>query len=96
MKPSLALAQSRAAIGTIVKAHRGCNARVFGSVLHGTDRDGSDLDLLIDPLPRMSLLDIAAIELELLQLLGVPVHVSTPKALSSKFRDQVLSEAVPV
>jgi predicted nucleotidyltransferase len=28
--------------------------RVFGSVLHGTDRDGSDLDLLVDacPVPR--------------------------------------------
>ena len=56
----------------------------------------SDLDLLIDPTPDTTLFDIGAIRHELLQLLGVPVDVLTPKALPEKFRTVVLSEAVPV
>ncbi|MBI3117569.1 MAG: nucleotidyltransferase family protein [Candidatus Hydrogenedentes bacterium] len=96
MKPSLALASHREAIRRVVEAHRGRNPRVFGSVVHGGDIDGSDLDILIDPTPDTTLLDIGAIRHELLQLLGVPVDVLTPKALPEKFRDIVLAEAVPV
>ena len=33
------------------------NLRVFGSVLEGSDREGSDLDLIADPLPGATLLD---------------------------------------
>lgn len=47
MKPSTALHWHRAAIRRIVESHRARNARVFGSVVHGGDIDGSDLDLLI-------------------------------------------------
>lgn len=46
MKPSEALALNRAAIRHVVELHRGRNARVFGSVLHGQDTDSSDLDVL--------------------------------------------------
>ena len=70
--------------------------RVFGSVALGTDTEDSDLDILIDPTPDTSLFDIGAIRHELLQLLGVPVDVLTPKALPEKFRAAVLAEAVPV
>ena len=48
VKPSIALETHRAAIRSVVLRHRACNARVFGSVLHGTDQDGSDIDLLVD------------------------------------------------
>ena len=96
MKPSIAMTKHRAEIRRIVEAHHARNARVFGSVLHGDDRDGSDLDLLIDPTPSTTLMDIGAIRHELLQLLGVPVDVVTPNALPARFRDQVIAEAVPV
>jgi uncharacterized protein len=96
MKPSLALAAHRSEIRRIVEAHRARNARVFGSALHGDDHDGSDLDLLIDPTPDTSLMDIGAIRHELLQLLGVPVDVVTPRALPARFRDKVIAEAKPV
>jgi predicted nucleotidyltransferase len=69
---------------------------VFGSVLRGQDDDSSDLDILIDPTSGTTLFDIGAIRHELLQLLGVPVDVLTPKALPEKFRDTILAEAVPV
>lgn len=96
MKPSEALASNRAAIRQVVESHRARNARVFGSVLRGQDTDSSDLDILIDPTPDTTLFDIGAIRHELLQLLGVPVDVLTPKALPEKFRATVLAEAVPV
>lgn len=96
MKPSQALAANREGIRRVVEAHRARNARVFGSVVHGDDTEDSDLDLLIDPTPETTLIDIGAIRHELLQLLGVPVDVLTPKALPEKFRASVLAEAVPV
>ena len=81
MRPSIALEQHRDAIRQIVVRHHAVNARVFGSVLHGDDRDDSDLDLLVDPTHETTLFDIGAIRHELLQLLGVPVDVLTPKAI---------------
>ena len=96
MKPSIALQTNRAAIRTVVERHRAGNARVFGSVLHGDDHEGSDLDILIDPTPNTTLMDVAKIQVELEKLLGVSVDVLTPKALPDKFRNSVLAEAVPV
>jgi len=96
MKPSLALNQNRELIRRVVLDHRSCNPRFFGSVLHGTDTEGSDLDLLIDPLPGATLFDLGAIQIELEESLGVPVDVKTPKDLPQKFREQVVNAAVPV
>lgn len=96
MKPSEALSLHRDAIRRVVAAHRAKNPRVFGSVLRGEDTDDSDLDLLVDPTPQTTLLDIGAIRHELLALLGVEVDILTPKALPEKFRQSVLAEARPV
>lgn len=96
MKPSAALAAHREEIRRVIQSHHACNARVFGSVVHGEDTEESDLDILIDPTPETTLFDIGAIRHELLKLLCVPVDVLTPNALPEKFRAAVLTEAVPV
>ena len=96
MKPSIALQKNRAAIRLVVQRHHACNARVFGSVVHGDDQEGSDLDILIDPTLNTSLMDVAKIQVELEKLLGVAVDVLTPMALPDTFRGIVLAEAVPV
>lgn len=96
MKPSEAMRINRETIRRVVEAHRARNVRVFGSVVYGVDTDGSDLDILVDPTPEMTLFDIGAIRHELRTLLGVPVDVLTPKALPDKYRNAVLEEAVPV
>jgi predicted nucleotidyltransferase len=67
MKPSVVLQANRAAIRAVVERHRARNARVFGSVLHGDDKEGSDLDILIDPTSETTLFDIGAIRHELLR-----------------------------
>jgi hypothetical protein len=69
---------------------------IFGSVLHGTDREGSDLDLLVDALPGATLFDLGGLQVELEQLLGVPVDLLTPGDLPPKFRNDVLAQATPV
>jgi predicted nucleotidyltransferase len=93
MKPLIALEAHRATIRSVVLKHRACNARVFGSVLHGNDQEGSDLDLLVDPTPETTMFDIGAIRHELLQLLDVHVDVLTPNALPDSFRARVSAEA---
>ena len=72
------------------------NPRVFGSIVHGNDTDGSDLDRLVDPLPGTTLFDLGGLQVELETMLGVPVDVLTPADLPIKFRAQVLAEARPV
>lgn len=96
MRPSEALNLNRPAIRHVVESHRAHNARIFGSVLRGQDTDSSDLDILVDPTPDMTLFDISAIRVELRKLLGVPVDVLTPNGLPDKFRATVLAEASPV
>lgn len=95
-RPSSVLNQNRELIRRIVLSHRTNNPRVFGSVVRGTDTESSDLDLLVDPLPGVTLFDLGAIQIELEASLGVSVDVLTPKDLPKKFRDQVLVEALPV
>lgn len=96
MRPSEALDRHRVDIRRIVASNNAANPRVFGSVLRGEDADGSDLDILVDPLPDTSLFDLGGIQYELQELLGVPVHLLTPKDIAIKFRSQVVAEAVPV
>ena len=96
MNTLVALQTNHAAIGDVVERHHARNARVFGSVLHGDDHEGSDLDRLIDPTSESTWFDIGAIEHELLQLLGMPVGVLTPNALPDKVRVQVIAQALPI
>lgn len=96
MKPSIALDRHRNAVREAAVRFHTINPRIFGSVLHGTDQDGSDLDLIVDALPGTTLFDLGGLQSELEDLLGVQVDVLTPSDLPQKFRDQVLSEAQPV
>lgn len=96
MKPSEALPQHREAIRQLVEQAGMKNPRVFGSVVRGEDEDGSDLDLLVDPAPRTTLLDLAGLQIELEAKTGIKVDLLTPKFLPEKFRRRVLEEAQPV
>ena len=96
MRPSLLLDLKRSAIREAVSRSRLTNPRVFGSVLHGTDHEGSDLDLLVDALPETTLWDLSDLEDELKLLLGVNVDLLTPGDLPPKFRAKVLAQAQPI
>lgn len=93
MKPSVALNIHRDAIRALTTRFRASNPRVFGSALHGNDKDGSDLDLVVDTLPETTLFDLGGLQDELQEMLGVPVDLLTPGDLPLPFRDIVLAEA---
>lgn len=86
------------AITAFCRRHQIRRLSLFGSVL--TDRFGpeSDLDLLVEfePQAAPSLLDIAAMELELMELAGREVDLRTPQDLSRYFREEVLRVAEPI
>ena len=71
---------------------------LFGSYLHGNNRQGSDVDLLIElnPTIQIGLFEFAAIQREFADALKVSVDVVTPRALSKFFRDKVIREAEPL
>lgn len=69
------------------------NPRVFGSVARGEDGEDSDLDILVDPSPRASLLMMARLQAELERVTGVRVDLRTPEEIHHRFRPTVLAEA---
>jgi predicted nucleotidyltransferase len=96
MKPSIALEQNRALVREVVARYPTTNPRIFGSVLHGTDKEGSDIDILVDAMPDTTLLHLGGLQEELTEKLGVPVQILTPDDLPIYFRDKVIAEAKAV
>lgn len=96
MRPSVALNLNRNIIRETAERYHTSNPRVFGSVLHGTDTDTSDLDLLVDARPDTTLLDLGGLQQTLEDLLGISVDVRTPEDLPSRFRQAVVNEAKAV
>jgi predicted nucleotidyltransferase len=84
------------AIRAIAQRHGVTHIRVFGSVVRGESRPGSDLDLLVDLEPGRSILDLIAVKQDLEDFLGRTVDVVTERSLSPYFREAVLKEAVPL
>jgi uncharacterized protein len=79
------LNRKRDAVREAASRFHTANLRVFGSVLHGTDQDGSDLDLLVDALPGTTLFDLGGLQLELESLLGTRVELLTPGVCRQSF-----------
>ena len=96
MRPSETLQQHRETIRQLVMQAGMANPRVFGSVVRGEDREDSDLDILVDPAPQTSLLDVVRLQRIIGTLLEVRVDLLTPGDLPPKFRDCVVSEALPL
>jgi predicted nucleotidyltransferase len=78
----------------IAAQHGARNVRVFGSVARGEADAESDVDFLVDLEPGRSILDHAALLLDLQQFLGCKVDVVTVRGLRERIRDRVLREAV--
>jgi uncharacterized protein len=94
MKPSEALPQSREKIRQLVLQAGMSNPRVFGSVLRGEDTESSDLDILVDPAPRASLLAMERLQTQLANVAGVKIDLRTPEEIHPKIRAEVLAEAM--
>ncbi len=89
MSALLAILERAAEIRAIAAAHGARNVRVVGSVARGTDRDDSDLDLLVTFDPGVSLLDHAKLSLALEQLLGRKVDIASERGVRPAIRRQL-------
>jgi predicted nucleotidyltransferase len=96
MRPSEVLQLHRETIRRLVFEAGMGNPRVFGSAARGEDGEDSDLDILVDPASKTSLLDLAGLQIEIEARTGVKVDLLTPGCLPLKFRQRVLEEAQPV
>jgi len=90
------LRSRRNEILAVALKHGARNVRIFGSVARGAAGPASDVDILVELEPGRTLIDHAALLLELQQLLDCDVDVVTDRGLRPRIRDQVLREAVPL
>ena len=88
------LTEKRAEVLRAAERHGARNVRLIGSVARGDARADSDLDILVELEQGRSLLDHAALMIELETLLGCKVDIATEQGLRPRVRDRVLVEAV--
>jgi predicted nucleotidyltransferase len=88
------LAANREAVVALAQEHGMSNVRVFGSTARGTDRPDSDIDLLVDIGPRVSLFTLAGVEIALQSLLGVDVDLVQADAIKPRLEARILRDAV--
>lgn len=84
----------RPLIERLAAVSRISEVKVFGSVARGEQVAGSDVDLLIVPMPGATLFDIAQFELDMEAVLGVPVDAVPAGGLDPERDEQMLREAV--
>jgi predicted nucleotidyltransferase len=87
------LGSKRGEILRIAAKHGAHNVRVFGSTARGDARDDSDVDLLVEFEPGRSLLDHAALTLDLQELLGRKTDVVTEDGVYWLLRRRIMKEA---
>ena len=71
---------------------------LFGSVLRGEAKPGSDIDFLVEfePGAAVGLFEFIRLKRELSDLLGMEVDLGTPDALHPALKEDILKEAVHV
>lgn len=87
----------RARIEDFCRANGIRRLALFGSVLRDDFRRDSDIDVLVEFMPGVSVgLDFIRMEDELSAILGRKVDLNTPGSISKYFREEVLHEAEAV
>ena len=90
------LKEKREEILRIAAKHGARNVRVFGSVARDEADERSDLDLLVELEPGRSLMDHAALWLELQEAIGRRVDVVSDRGIKPRIRERVLREAIRI
>jgi len=90
------IGNQREQILALARRYGASNVRVFGSAVHGTADEKSDVDFLVDMEPGRSLLDMGGLLMELQEMLRRDVDVVTEAGLRPRIRDRVLKEAQPL
>jgi len=85
-----------AEIVRIAAKHGATQVRLIGSVARGEARPDSDIDLLVTWAEGTSLMDHAALVLELESLLGRKVDIASDGWLRPSIREPVYRDAIPL
>jgi predicted nucleotidyltransferase len=88
------LAELRALQPDLKKRYPIIEMGVFGSYVRGEQREDSDLDVLVDLGDGMTLIDLAGLQLEISDALGLKVDLAMKDALKPRIEKRVLAEAV--
>jgi predicted nucleotidyltransferase len=67
-------------------------AALFGSIVRGESTEDSDIDILVDMPETATLLELAALKIELEEILKKNVDVLTYDSLHHLLRDKILQE----
>ena len=67
-------------------------AAIFGCFVRGEEKEGSDIDILVEFEGDKSLLDLAGLKIELEEVLGKKVDVLTYNSLHPLLRERILQE----
>jgi predicted nucleotidyltransferase len=86
--------EQRDAIMRIAAKHGATQVRLIGSVARGEARPDSDVDLLVTWSEGTSLLDHAALMLELERLVGRKVDIASDGWMKPSIRESVYRDAV--
>jgi len=86
--------ENRDLIVQIAERHGATQVRLIGSTARGEARQDSDIDLLVTWNPDTSLLDQAALMLELEGLLGRKVDIASDGWLKPSIRESVYLDAI--
>lgn len=86
----------RQKIVPLLKGHGVTRAGIFGSFAKGITEAGSDLDILIEFEGEKSLLDLAALRLDLEEMLERDVDVLTYGSVHPRIKERVLQEQVAI
>jgi len=90
------IGDKREAILDLAARYGASHVRVFGSVARGEARPDSDVDFLVSfPLDR-SIFDLVGLWLDLTDLLGREVDLSTDTSLKPYVRPHALRDAIPL
>ncbi len=80
----------------ILKKHEVIKASLFGSIVREEMTIDSDIDLIIEFKGDKSLLDLAALQIELEETLKLKVDVLTYNSIHPLLKDQILAEQVKI
>lgn len=92
MRPSEALERHRGDVLKVLAGFGVREARIFGSVARGEDREGSDLDLVVDLGETARLTDLFRIEDALQSLLGIKVDAHMPPRSGRRFASGIADD----
>ena len=87
-----AIEANRESIRSLGVRHLG----LFGSYARGDQSVSSDIDFLVDPAERFSLLDLIALKHDLEELTGRNVDIVSRRGISPYLNDDILRQAIPL